>query len=684
VKFASCTLQGSVLTWWNSHMRAVGQDVAYAMPWAALKRMITDKYYSRESTKVERYIGGLPNMIHDSVKASKPQSMQEAIEFATEMMDKKMLTHAERDKKPHRGTKPLCIKCNYHHDGPYTPKCTNCKKIGHLAHDCKGRPTAANNNNSNNNNPNNNNQRAQGANAKGNRDGNGNVVARAYVVGTAGTNPESNVVTGTFLLNNCYALIFFDTGADRSFISTAFSSLIDIIPTTLDHGYDVELADLRIIWVFPEDLPGIPPTRQVEFQIDLVPGAAPVARAPYRLAPSKMMEILDQLKELANKGFIRPSSSPWGATVLFVKKKDGSFQMRIDYRELNKLTGIHVDPAKIDSIKDWASPKTATEICQFLGLAGKASVVADALSQKVRIKPLRVRALVMTTGLDLPKQILEAQTEAMKPENLKSEDVGGMLIENSKDLEKPRNEKLEPRADGTLCLNNRSWLPCYGNLRTLIMHESHKSKYSVHSDGVSEGYGHSVGYEYSARHLPLVKFSYNNSYHASINVSPFEALYVQKCRSPVCWVEVRDAQLTGPELIHETTEKIVQIKKRIQAARDHQKSYANVTCNPLKFQVGERVMLKVSPWKGVARFGKRGKLNPRYIRPFKVLAKVGTVSFRLELPEQLSRVHSTFYVSNLKKCLSDETLAISLDEVHIDDKLRFIKEPVEVMDREVK
>ncbi|GJT85863.1 putative reverse transcriptase domain-containing protein [Tanacetum coccineum] len=165
------------------------------------------------------------------------------------------------DKKPYGGTKPLCTKCNYHHDGPCTQKCTNCKKTGHSARDCKVRPTANNNNN-------NNNQRTQGTNPRvitcfecgvqghyrsdcpklkngnqGNRAGNGNAVARAYVVGSAGTNPNSNVVTGTFLLNNRYASILFDTGADRSFISTAFSTLIDIIPTTLDHGYDVELAD---------------------------------------------------------------------------------------------------------------------------------------------------------------------------------------------------------------------------------------------------------------------------------------------------------------------------------------------------------------------------------------------------------------------------------------------------------
>ncbi|GJZ54792.1 putative reverse transcriptase domain-containing protein [Tanacetum coccineum] len=186
------------------------------------------------------------------------------------------------------------------------------------------------------------------------------------------------------------------------------------------------------------------------------------------------------------------------------------------------------------------------------------------------------------------------------------------------------------------------------------------------------------------RHLPLIKFSYNNSYHTSIKAAPFEVLYGRKCRSPVCWAEVRDTQLTGPKIIHEITKKIVQIKQRIQAARDRQKSYANVRHKPLEFQVGDKVMLKVSPWKGVIRFGKRGKLNPRYIGPFKVLAKVGTVAYRLKPPQQLSRVHSTFHESNLKKCLSNEPLVILLDEIYIDDKLHLVEEPVDIINRKVK
>ncbi|GJT23461.1 putative reverse transcriptase domain-containing protein [Tanacetum coccineum] len=186
------------------------------------------------------------------------------------------------------------------------------------------------------------------------------------------------------------------------------------------------------------------------------------------------------------------------------------------------------------------------------------------------------------------------------------------------------------------------------------------------------------------RHLSLVEFSYNNSYHTSIKAAPFEDLYGWKCRSPVCWSKVGNSQLTGPKLIWETTEKIMQIKNRLLTAYSRQKSYVDRRTKPLEFKVGDMVLLKVSPWKGVIHFGKCGKLSPRYIGPFKILARVGPVAYTLELPKELQGIHSTFHISNLKKCLADKNLIIPLEEIQLDDKLHFIEEPVEIVDQEVK
>ncbi|KAI3795130.1 hypothetical protein L1987_37776 [Smallanthus sonchifolius] len=902
---------------------------------------------------------------------------------------------------------------------------------------------------------------------------------------------------------------------------------------------DKSLQDIPIIKdypeVFPEDLPGLPPIRQVEFRIDLVPGANPVAKSPYRLAPSEMQELSSQLRELSDKGFIRPSVSPWGAPVLFVKKKDGSFRMCIDYRELNKLTvknryplpriddlfdqlqgstcfskidlrssynqirvlesdipkttfrtryghyefmvmpfgltnapavfmdlmnrvckpyldkfvivfiddiliyskskakheehlrlvldllkkeqlyaklskcefwlkevqflghivnekGIHVDPTKIEAVKNWQAPKTPTEVRSFLGLAGyyrrfisnfskiavpltalthkgkpyewgpkqeeafqtlkqklceapililpngtedfvvycdashlglgcvlmqqgkviayasrqlkiheknytthdlelgavvfalkiwrhylygtkcevftdhkslhhifnqkelnmrqrrwvellndydcniryhpvKANVVADALSRK---EPIKIHSIRIQN--DIQTRILEAQHLSVTKGKMYNEMSCGAELQ------------LEAKPNGLLYFLNRIWIPDRDNLRTFIMNEAHKTRYSIHP-GADKMYmdlrtqywwpgmkkdialyvskcltclkvkaehqrpsglleqpeipvwkweciamdfitklphtsrGHdsiwviidrltksahfipiredyrveklariyideivsrhgvplniisdrdgrftsrfwqslqsalgtqlnlSTAYHpqtdgQSERtiqtledmlracvidfkgnwdlHLPLVEFSYNNSYHTSINMAPFEALYGRKCRSPICWTEIGESQITGPELIQESSDKIMLIRDNLLVARSRQKSYADKRRKPLEFQIDDLVLLKVSPWKGIVRFGKKGKLAPRFVGPFKILERIGKVAYKLDLPEGLNNVHPTFHISNLKKCLADENLQIPLDEVHIDESMHFVEKPMEIMDREVK
>nr|GFB53974.1 putative reverse transcriptase domain-containing protein [Tanacetum cinerariifolium] len=223
---------------------------------------------------------------------------------------------------------------------------------------------------------------------------------------------------------------------------------------------------------------------------------------------------------------------------------------------------------------------------------------------------------------------LEAQVESLKEGNVQKEDLGRM-----------QKQIFKICSNGIRYHDKRIWLPLHGGLRDLIMHESVPSW---------------------DKHLPLVEFSYNNSYHASIKAAPFEALYGRKYRSPICWSEVGEIQLTGLELFRETTEKIVQIKNRLLTARSQQKSYADLKRRMTGFEVGDKVMVKVSPWRGVIRFGKRGKLSPRFIEPFKVIERIGPVAYKLELPYKLRGIHDTFHVSNLNK------------------------EPVEIMDREVK
>ncbi|GJS93754.1 putative reverse transcriptase domain-containing protein [Tanacetum coccineum] len=290
--------------------------------------------------------------------------------------------------------------------------------------------------------------------------------------------------------------------------------------------------------------------------------------------------------------------------------------------------------------------------------------------------------------------VADALSEASKVENATAKMLRGL------------DQLMERKEDRCMYF---IWVPLIGDVRTLNMDEAYASRYLVHSGAdktyydLRDMYGSHGQSERTIQtledmlracvidfggnldvHLPLAEFSYNNSYHSRIRCAPFEALYGKKCRSPVLWAEIGKSSLIGPELVQETADKVVLIKEKLKAARDHQKSNADNRRKPLEFEVGDRVLLKVSPWKGVIRFGKKGRLALRYLGPFDILERIGPVAYRLRLPEELSSVHDTFYVSNLKKCLVDANLHVPLDEIKIDKTLHFVEEPIEIMNCELR
>nr|GEZ34600.1 putative reverse transcriptase domain-containing protein [Tanacetum cinerariifolium] len=799
VMLAASTFEGRALTWWNGNVHTLGLVNANRIPWVEFKSMMTTEYCP--ATEIQRmeeelwtYMKGFPERIKGNITSARPTTLHEAVNLARELVEQA---------------------------GRY--------------------------------------QRNEGARA------------RAYVVVE---NPQQNpnVVMGTFLLNDHYASVLFDSGAERSFVSIEFTPFINISLIILNTSYEVELADGKIVstdtvlcgctlalfshmfeidllptrlgsfdvivgmdWlsyhravivcyekivriplpngeileihgkkpkkypkslscikadkvrlddirticdfpeVFPDDLTGLPHVREIEFRIDLIPGALPVVKSPYRLAPSEMQELSNQLKELQEKGFIRPSHSPWGAHVLFVKNKDGALRMCIDYRELNKLTikncyllpriddlfdqlqgaccfskiylcsgyhqlrvreddipktafrtryghfeftvmpfgltnvpalfmdlmnrvckpyldkfvivfiddiliysmseeehkahlktildllkkedlyvkfskcefwlkevqflrhvvnreGIHVDPSKVESVKNWKTPESPTEIRSFLGLAGYYRrpndfvVYCDASNQGF--------------GCVLMQRGKQALQKAL-----------GIKLNMS--------TTYHPKTDGQ---SERTIQTLEDMLRACVM-----------------DFGGSWD-----THLPLVEFSYNNSYHKSIKCAPFEALYGRKYRSPVIWTEIGESQLIGPEIVQETKEKIFQIKERLKTTRSRQKSYADKRRKPLEFKVGDRVLLKVSLWTGVVRFGKKGKLAPRYVRPFEIMERVRQVAYQLKLPQELSYIHDTFHVSNLNKCLAESDAQIPVEEIKVNENLRFVEEPIEIREWDVK
>ncbi|GJY45767.1 putative reverse transcriptase domain-containing protein [Tanacetum coccineum] len=779
VKFATGTLTEEALSWWNSFAQPIGIEEAYKIIWelaTLYPTMVPDS-----EKMMEVFIGGLPQSIEGNVTASKPQTLEEAINIAQRLMDQDLallsvilvghLTKNYRNKGPATGSNLL----------PVTVTCHTCGEKGYYANQC--RKTTTNN--------------AQG---------------RAYLLRDRNAYQDPNVVTSMFLLNQHLARVLFDFGDDKSFVSISLASILNIPPITIDTFYNIEMADenlvstntviqgcnltllnqpfeivlmpiklssfdvvigmdwlskyhARIIYdekvvhipingetliirvmekksdekrledipvvrefpkVFPEDLPGLPPVRQVEFQIDLIPGTVLVARAPYRLAPLEMKELSNQLQELIDDLFDQLQGSsvyskidlrsgyhqlrvrdedipktafrtryghyefqvmPFGLTnapavfmdlmnrvckpyldkfvIVFIddiliysrNKEEHANHLRIilellkkeklyakfskcDFwirivqflRHLIDSQGLHVDPAKIEAVKNWTSPTTPTEIRQFLGLVGyyrrfikDFSKIAKSLTELTQKNKKYIWGEDQESGSGV-----NANREAyLDQKELKMRKRCWLELLADYDCEiryhpgkenvvadaLSRKERIKPLRD----LKKLYWWP---NMKAIIV--EYVGKCLTCSRVKAEC-------QKPSGLLVQPEIPY------CIKAAPFEALYGRKCRSPVCWAEVRDVQLTGPEIIHETTEKIVQIRQCLQAARDQQRSYANIRRKPLEFQVGDRVMLKV-----------------------------------------------TFHVSNIKKCLYDESLAIPMKELRLDDKLNFVEEIVKIMDREVK
>ncbi|GJU50285.1 putative reverse transcriptase domain-containing protein [Tanacetum coccineum] len=578
VTFATGTLTDDALSWWNEYAQPIGVDQANQITWTELKRLLTNKYCPRTEVKkiedklynltvkgndlkpyvrrfqelavlcpnmvpnieklLESFIGGLPRSIEGNVTASKPQTLEEAINIAQRLMDQGR-AYMLRDRNAHQDPNVVTgmFLLNQHLARVLFDSGADKSFVSiSLASMLNIPPITID-------------TFYDIEMADGNLISTNTVIKGATL--TLLNQPfeidlmpiklgSFDVVIGMDWLSKYHARIICDEKVVHILIDGETLIIRGDQITEKKKSDEKKLEDILVVRefleVFPEDLPGLPPVCQVEFQIDLIPGATPVARAPYRLAPSKMQELSNQLQELSDRGFIRPSTSPWGAPVLFVKKKDGSFRIH-----LIDSQGLHVDPAKIKAVKNWTSPTTPIELCeapilalpernddfvvhcdashQGMGavLMQREKVIAYASRQ---LKPneenytthdLELGAVVFalkiwrhylygtkyTVFTDhkslqhiLNKKIIEhettplvgiacrlrslspwngkSQNEALKEENIKAENLRGM------------DKAFEVRPDGTRCIKNRSWLPLFGNLRDLIMHESHKSKYSIH------------------------------------------------------------------------------------------------------------------------------------------------------------------------------------------------------------
>ncbi|GJU55810.1 DNA/RNA polymerases superfamily protein [Tanacetum coccineum] len=660
--------------------------------------------------------------------------------------------------------------------------------------------------------------------------------------------------------------------------------LASVMDTSLESPNIENLSVVReFADVFPDELPGLPPAREIEFGIELIPGAEPISKAPYRMAPVELKELKEQLQEMLENGFIRPSVSPWGAPVLFVKKKDGSMRLCIDYRELNRITirnryplpriddleqdisktafrtrywqleflvmpfGLTNAPAcseeeherhlqivleilrqkklyakfskcefwlqqvaflghivsagriiygsiKVEVITKWHETYYGEEVRSFLGLAGYYrrfvkgfSRLALPLTQLMRkgekfvwtderqesFEELKTGVLVSAPILALPSGSdgFQIYSDASKKEAQRDDGELWAIVQN---VEDGKHTEFSVDDDGVVWFEDRLCVPNDQALREKVMTEAHSSPFTIHPGSTKMyrdlkqyfGGTHEARCGYpleipmwkwdeismdfvtglpttqkrhdaiwvvvdrltkSAHFLPIRKnygisklaeifrqeivrlhgtptsivsdrdpkftsrfwkglqkaWGTRLNCHASIKAAPFELLYGRKCRAPICWDEVGERLIEGPELIEITNEKVAVAKEKLKEARSRQKSYADKHRRDLEFQVGDRVFLKVSPFRGVKRFGIKGKLSPRFIGPFEILERIGEVSYRLALPPQLSHVHDVFQVSLSWRGIHYHPLHVAsypFDQIQPDMSLS--EEPESILDRQ--
>ncbi|GJS51929.1 putative reverse transcriptase domain-containing protein [Tanacetum coccineum] len=742
------------------HVMVRAGHAAYTDRFHELARLVS-YLFTIENKRIERCIYGLAPQIRAMVAATEPTTIQSVVLKARMLTDetirneslKKNSEKRGNDREPSRdgnarddnkrsrtrrafstvtnlvkkeytGAAPKCTNCNYHHL-PETPccMCTNCNHFGHFSKDYKVGSMMVNPLNARN--PiaargvcfecgstdhykatclRLNQAPGQGGNRlnqalavdRGQDRGNNSNQARGkgFILGTEEVREDPNIMTGMFTLNNHYATTLFDPRADYSFVSTTFISLINIEPNNLGFSYEIKIARGHLVEI-NKIIQGC--KLEIEdhtFDIDLI---------PFGHGSFDVIVGMDWLSR-------HKAEIVFHEKVVKIPLPNGEILRVLGERPEEKVRHLMSAKAEEQKLKDIVVGRNFSETFDW-------GEEQEAAFQTLKDKLCNATVLALPDG---PKDFVVYYDASCLG-------LGCVLMQRGKVIAyASRHMKIHEKNYTTHDLELGVVVPLKGDVRTLIMDESHKSKYSVHpgadkmyydlrdmywwpgmkkyialyvskcltcskikakyqrpsgllqqpeipewkyeriamdfTDGQSERTIQTLEDMIKACvldfggswdvHLLFVEFSYNNNYHSSVSA-----------RNHL---------------------KISQIKDRLKAARDRQKSYADKRKKPLEFSVGDHVLLKVSHWKGVARFGKKGKLAPRFVGPFEITERIGPVAYRLRLPEELNGVHDTFHVSNLKKCLADPTLQIPLEEIQVDAKLNFVEEPVEILEREIK